>query len=285
MAITIEPIGEAELQELAHRYRVNLDVASAAGTTGEMAGRETGASVEIQDFRDYVPGDDLRRIDWMAYGRTDRLVVRLYREEVSPFFDVLVDTSASMAIPDGRKGALAGEISRWLYHSARAQGLAVRLYSAGRDLHRVEMPEELVFDEPESVIFSAPARASAVLRRSSVRLLLSDFLDPADPQAVLRKFAAGCSELIVVQLLGPWERDPAAEGPAVLDAVELRRREDINLNHRTIESYRRRLNGLLAALREGVFRCGGHHLEVVADRELETALREDFLPAGLVEVY
>ncbi len=285
MATTTEPLGDAQLQELAHRYRLNLDVASTAGTTGVMAGRETGASVEIQDFRDYVPGDDLRRIDWMAYGRTDRLVVRLFREEVSPFFDVLVDTSASMGIPDGRKAALVAELSRWLYHAARAEGLAVRLYGAGRDLRRVETPEELIFDQPESVLFGAPARAAAALRRSSVRLLLSDFLDPAEPLAVLRSFAVGCSELIVVQLLGPWERDPAAEGPAMLDAVELGRRADIHLDLRAVESYRRRLNGLRAALREAVFKCGGHLLEVVADRELETVLREEFLPAGLVEVY
>lgn len=284
MQATGEMLSEAEVRRLADLYRINLEAYSSAGTFGVREGRETGASVEIQDFREYVAGDDLRRIDWFSSARTDRLIVRLYREEVSPFFDVVVDTSASMAIRDGRKGPLAHELCRWLHRSALVGGVAVRFFAAGQSLRRLEGPEQLDFREPESVVFTAPRRAVAGLRRASVRLLLSDFMSPVAPSSVIKALSAGCTRLVVVHLLGPWEADPGPVGPAVLDAVEEGRRADITLDRRAVEDYRRRLRALRNELRDQIFQSGGLHVEVVADRDLESVLRSEFLPLGLVEV-
>lgn len=290
MAPTTEPAVEgaraataARIQEMAHTYRINLDATSSAGTIGLKEGRETGSSVEIQDFRDYAPGDDPRRIDWLAYGRTDRLVVRLFREEVSPFFDVVVDTSASMGIADGRKRALCTELCQWLYHSAKIQAVPVRLFAAGPELTRLEGPEQIDFDESESILFTSPTRAGAALRRASVRLLLTDFMAPADPAVVLRTLSAGCGTLIVVHVLGPWESDPQLEGPAVLDAVETARRVDLNLDSRVVERYRAKLRALTGVVRDEMFKCGGVYIGLIADRTLEDVLRNDFLSAGLIE--
>lgn len=284
MSAVAEMLPEAEIRRLAQLYRLNLEVASTAGTFGVREGRETGASVEIQDFREYVPGDDPRRIDWLSSARTDRLIVRLYREEVSPFFDLVVDTSASMAIGDGRKGPLAHELCRWLHRSALVEGVAVRLFAAGEELRRLEEPGQLEFREAESVLFTAPRRAVSGLRRASVRLVLSDFMSPVGPSTVIKALSAGCARLIVVHLLGPWEAEPEAAGPSVLDAVEEGRRADITLDRRAVEDYGRRLRALKNELRDQTFQCGGLHVEVVADRDLEGALRSEFLPLGLVEV-
>lgn len=57
---------------------------------------QKGSSVEFAEYRDYQPGDDLRRIDWRLYGRTDRLHVKQYEEETQLRVFVVLDTSASM---------------------------------------------------------------------------------------------------------------------------------------------------------------------------------------------
>ena len=275
----------AQILELAHTYRINLDATSSAGTIGLKQGHETGSSVEIQDFRDYAPGDDPRRIDWLAYGRTDRLVVRLFREEVSPFFDVVVDTSASMGIDDGRKRALCTELYHWLYHSAKIQAVPVRVFAAGPQLERLEGPGQIAFGESESILFTSPARAAAALRRTSVRLLLTDFMAPTNPAEVLRTLSAGCGTLIVVHVLGPWESDPQLEGPAVLDAIETARRVDLNLDSHVVEKYRARLRALTGVVRGEMFKCGGVYINLIADRALEDVLKTDFLSAGLIETH
>src|SRR5439155_2967235 len=75
-------------------------------------GARAGSSLEFRDHRSYEPGDDLRHVDWHAFARTDQLSVKLYREEVSPHLDVLIDGSRSMALAGSAKAratlALAG---------------------------------------------------------------------------------------------------------------------------------------------------------------------------------
>lgn len=281
--IDINPLPAGRLIDLARRYRVRLDVKSAAGVIGLKDGRESGPSVEIQDFRDYVPGDDPRRIDWMAYGRTGKLIVRLFREEVSPFFDIIVDTSSSMALPDGRKHALTRELSSWLFHSARLSTLPVRIYSAGQDIRRLEGPELLAFDQPASIVFADPLRAVTSLRRSAVRLLITDFMEPVEPSLIMRRLAEGCHTLIIIRLLGPWEANPKIEGPAVLEPAEEAREIDIEINEKTLASYKRRLDALAASLREESFRCGATLINIVANKDIESIIRNELFAAGLAE--
>lgn len=63
---------------------------------GERRSRRRGHSTEFADFRPYVPGDDLRFLDWNIYGRLDRLFLRVFLEEEDLWLDILVDTSPSM---------------------------------------------------------------------------------------------------------------------------------------------------------------------------------------------
>ncbi|MFO0833129.1 MAG: DUF58 domain-containing protein [Phycisphaerales bacterium] len=65
---------------------------------GERRSKRRGRSVEFDDFRQYVPGDDLRHIDWNILGRLDRLFVKLFREEEDLSLTVLVDASPSMNV-------------------------------------------------------------------------------------------------------------------------------------------------------------------------------------------
>lgn len=59
--------------------------------------RRTGSGVEFADHRNYTPGDDFRYIDWRAYGRFDRLLLRLFEEEEDLSIYFVVDNSWSMA--------------------------------------------------------------------------------------------------------------------------------------------------------------------------------------------
>ncbi|MEA2659593.1 MAG: hypothetical protein QOF64_2189, partial [Candidatus Binatota bacterium] len=67
--------------------------------TGSYASPRRGTSLEFADYRRYAPGDDLRYLDWGIYARTDRLYVKVFREEVDLFAYVFIDASASMGFP------------------------------------------------------------------------------------------------------------------------------------------------------------------------------------------
>ena len=67
------------------------------GAGGSRRSRQTGSSAEFSDYREYVPGDDIRRLDWNAYARFDKLFLKLFMEEQESLVTVLLDASASMA--------------------------------------------------------------------------------------------------------------------------------------------------------------------------------------------
>ena len=74
-----------------------------SGRLGDHLGVGHGNSLDFVEHRDYAPGDDLRQLDWRALARTDRLVVRVHRAELSPSVELLVDTSGSMLATEGKE--------------------------------------------------------------------------------------------------------------------------------------------------------------------------------------
>ncbi len=93
------------------RLRLAMGHKASMNLTGNRKSTQKGSSTEFSDFREYMPGDDIRRIDWNAYGRLDRLYVKEYMEEKEAVVSILIDTSASMAYgqqPDRPSANIAG---------------------------------------------------------------------------------------------------------------------------------------------------------------------------------
>ena len=74
-----------------------------------------GFSVEFSQYRPYMPGDEIRTIDWKVYARTDRLYVKQYEEETNLFAHLLLDVSGSMEVAGEGEGAVSKlDYGRWL---------------------------------------------------------------------------------------------------------------------------------------------------------------------------
>src|ERR1700752_4095353 len=78
---------------------------------GERRSKRKGQSVEFADFRNYVPGDDLRFIDWNTYARLDRLFLKMFLEEEDLHFFALIDASASMDFGEPTKLQFAKQLA------------------------------------------------------------------------------------------------------------------------------------------------------------------------------
>ena len=95
-----------------------------------------GSSVEFAEYRRYVPGDDLRRLDWRAYGRTDRYYVKEFEADTNLRLCLVVDTSGSMGFGSGdvSKIEYARRLAGSLAYLAVQQGDAVGLTCMGADI-------------------------------------------------------------------------------------------------------------------------------------------------------
>src|SRR5215471_1648741 len=105
-------------EKLGLRYALQIPQVAASGLIGSRLGRRAGTSIDFQDYREYQPGDDLRFIDWGIYARSDRLSVKLFREEVTPHLDLVIDGSRSMNLENSGKSAGTAKLAALLATAA-----------------------------------------------------------------------------------------------------------------------------------------------------------------------
>lgn len=103
-------INNPEVQHAVNAYRLVTTALPSMRQAGDLLGRGAGSSLEFQEYREYTPGDDVRHLDWAAYARSDALMIRLHREEISPTLEVLLDGSRSMAV-NPAKAAVAKQLA------------------------------------------------------------------------------------------------------------------------------------------------------------------------------
>ncbi len=263
-----------EAQRLARRYRLAARWQPRGGPAGDRLGRGVGASMEFHDRRRYAPGDDVRHIDWRALARTDEMFVRVHREEVTPRVDLFVDVSRSMSA-DGGKGQRSLDLVGFLALAGRAAGQDVRVVAAGTRAERVDHDRLFATGlalEADRPLADVLREAAALARAGSLRIVVSDFLFPHDPEALVRTLAQGAGRVALVQLLSRDDADPAADGALRLTDAESGATSNVILDARTIARYRDRLARLTAGLDEACRRSGGELLRTRSDLELDDAL-------------
>lgn len=182
------------------RLRLSMGQRTSMNLTGNRKSMQKGTSMEFSDFREYMTGDDIRRIDWNAYGRLDRLYVKEYMEEKEAVISILLDTSASMDYGAKKKGELACVLAAALAYLGLNNMDRVMLYDmknmqqpfmAGggkKALPRlVEWLERRSFDGTAD-IGEAVRQLSA--KGTGVTVILSDFLQESflqdDDEAVVK---------------------------------------------------------------------------------------------------
>src|SRR5215831_319575 len=144
---------------------------------GERRSKRKGQSVEFADFRSYVPGDDLRFIDWNTYARLDRLFLKMFLEEEDLHFYALIDASRSMDFGTPTKLEYAKQLAAALAFIGLTRGDRVRVETLGqsarapgpilrgrRSLWR--MMEELSKSEPGETVSLAQGVKNFCLRNS-----------------------------------------------------------------------------------------------------------------------
>ena len=181
-----------------------------------------GFSVEFAEYRQYLPGDDLSTLDWKIYARSDRHYVKKFEEETNLECHVLLDVSASM----GYRGA--APMSKLEYGSVLAASLAFLMHrqrdatgliafddritfrlpagSRGGHLHALLLALERMEAGRRSDVARPLRQLAEALTRRSLVVLIADLLD--DPEPVikgLRYLRFRGSDVIVFQVLDPYE--------------------------------------------------------------------------------
>ena len=252
------------------------------GRVGERLGAGTGSSLEFQDHRPYSPGDDLRHVDWRAYARSDVLSVRLYREEVAPRIDLVIDRSRSMAVTTAKERAYS-EIVALLASAATGVSSDTRIVTGAIvPPERLERPADVERFLDCSTSRAAMEEPHLALRRQSMRVAVSDFLFPHDPDAVVGRLARDSASLAIVQLTTRDEAEPDVEGGRRLVDVEGHGELDVTIDARTVQEYRVRFARLRQGLSHAARRVGATFIHVIAGGSPRDVARQ-LAGAGILE--
>ncbi|MBL9129251.1 MAG: DUF58 domain-containing protein [Verrucomicrobiales bacterium] len=195
-----------------------------------------GFSVEFTEYRQYVPGDDPRYLDWRVFGRSDRYYIKKFEDETNLRCHLIVDQSRSMTFGSiGHSKAeyaatLAGTLAYFLHRQGDATGLLsfderVRDYLPAR--HRSSHLRQLLLalERPaggQATDLVSPLRHLAeIVRKRGLMVLISDFLAPLDAlDRSLAALVAGGHEVVAFQILDPSEVDFGFDRQAMFEDLE-----------------------------------------------------------------
>src|SRR5262245_5424999 len=270
------------------RYALSLPRSVTAAMAGMHLGRETGASLEFREHRDYQPGDDLRRVDWNAFARLDKLTVKLFREEISPHLDIILDASRSMALETSAKAQATICLASSLAVAAENAGFSHNAWLAREHctpvingFNRPSTWQSIDFDFPGNTA-EAFTEAPQVFRRQGMRILISDLLWMAEPIEVVQALTQSAAALVVVQLLARVDADPPERGRLRLIDSETGERREIFIDDAAINRYRNALarhrqNWLRACRQAGAVMVNLVAEDLVADWNLEALVQAEVL--------
>src|SRR5713226_875364 len=257
-----------------------------------------GTSLEFADYRRYSPGDDIRYLDWGIFARTDRLYVKLFREEVDLFAYLFIDASGSMAFPSAQEKfspvchialalayvVLANHDHVKLHLLQESPALADSPFYRGR--HRI-MDCMRFFSSvaPKGPLEFAHSLGEHLkrIRRPGKAIILSDFLMPAASyRQGLNLLRAFNLDISVIQVLGRQELDPPFSGGslALVDSEsqsEVRVQWNANLRKR----YQERLERHNLELRSFCHQGAIHYSLFVTDQEIGDFVLETLPAVGL----
>lgn len=266
-------------EKLGLRYALQIPQVAASGWTGSRSGRRAGSSIDFQDYREYQPGDDLRFIDWSIYARSDRLAVKLFREEVTPHLDLILDGSHSMNLEDTTKANAVAQLAALLATSAANAQCTQAVWLSGEGFQRLanDSLTPSAWDKLELTSKRTPEQSFEILppkfRRLGVRVFISDLLWPGEPVQLLRRLREGAAALFVVQLLARDDATPPEHGNLRVVDSETGAETEIYIDSAVAKQYADNLAQLQQSWADGCRQCGAHMTTIIAE-DLENSLKE-----------
>lgn len=275
--LTLSP----QTRTLLSRYALSPRVLSMHA--GERLARQAGQSQEFYDVRPYGAGDELRYVDWKAYGRSRKLYTRLFQAERSSVIHLLLDTSPSMQV--GAKFAAAQHIGAMLSYIALGMRTQVHLFGGGSSPptnHRGGLLKlwrylgSSPIEAPKAPHIALRDYAAAAPHASGMVLILSDLLDPTPLKDALVALRAKRLDAAFIHLMSAADLEPQAGNFELKDAET---GESLEVEAADIGHYQSALQHFLAARRDEILHAGFRYAFTRVDDQDVSGQEPHFLDA------
>jgi uncharacterized protein (DUF58 family) len=255
--------------------------------SGQHKSPHRGSSVEFAEYRNYVPGDDIRRLDWRVFGRTDRFYMKEFEAETNLRCYLVLDCSASMGFA-GKHGAridyakrMIASLAYLVVHQGDAAGLICAGEKSLAEVPPKRSPSHLrtVFDTLENVRPAGETGLVATLhdlaekvRRRALVIVVSDFFcDPEELLSCFQHLRFQKHDLTLFHVLDRMELDFQFERPVRF--VDMESPFQLVTEPAVIrDEYLRQVRSFLDRLRDTCHEFNADYRQVVTDQSYEKAL-------------
>ena len=264
---------------------------------GNRRSKNFGSSCEFADYRDYMPGDDVTKIDWNAYGRFDKLYQKLYFDERQMHTKIYIDVSRSMAHGGDDKAVAAVKLAAAFAYLSVCEMDKVSIYAmrgssledvvvgmVGKDsyLNCINRLNELEFDSDSKI--SEAILPSAVGRGDGYSIIISDFLTDENFEAAIDRLAEQKRDILCVQILAREELNPQMSGRMHLfDSEDQSRFFRKKIDQDVIRAYKEALQYVTDRIRLYTESRGGQYLLAPAYMDLPELFFDKFMDMGVVK--
>ena len=281
-----------QLQLLARRR-------SKSTTKGERRSGARGHSVEFADYRNYVPGDDLRRIDWNLFGRLGHLFLKLYEEERELPVTIYLDVSESMSFGSVTKFDFARQLAAAVGYVALCgfDRVTVEPFplvdsqkSLASELRAMRGRHSSIrfFDNLNQLKVGGVADLNKVLRLGAIKhraqgvvVILSDFLNQAGYETGLKSFANRGSEVHIVQILAEEELEPSTYGDLKLIDSETGSEQEVTFGKYRLKNYQKTVQNYCRRLQDFCQSRGMHYQLAQSNMPIDDLLLKSMRTGGM----
>ena len=261
-----------------------------------------GQTVEFADYREYMLGDDIRRIDWNLYSRFEKYYIRLFTDERQMAVNIYIDCSASMGKDLPQKGQYAVALGAGLgflavhsmdkvafkpIHERQADDSGGTIVGKSAFFRAVRKLESINF-AGDSYLSEAIVGSAEKGSRDGLTVIISDFLTDNDWKRAVDFLRYKGRQVLLVQVLAKEEAAPAYTGRVNLIDSEALDMEDprnmkMKINSGHYRAYAQALNAIKEDIRGYCKRRRADFVSVCTDTPIEKAIFRELMKIGVLE--
>ena len=264
---------------------------------GNHRSRTFGSSCEFVDYRNYIPGDDITKIDWNAYARFETLYLKLYLDERQLHTKIYIDVSQSMAYGEGKKGEMALQIAATLAYLSITELDKVSIFTirgsevtevisaiSGRERYFAEITKLNDIEFYGDCFISDGILPTRVGYGDGLSVIISDFLTDSNYENAIDYLADKKRDLLCVQVLTAEELRPKIRGKNIFhDSENERRTYRKNINRDIMKAYYEAVQYVQDRLRNYCNARGAEYLLVRDDKPIDEIFFERFTELGVLK--
>ena len=259
---------------------LNITPTLTTGSSGSRKSKAKGMSVEFSDYKDYVAGDDFRRIDWNAYGRFRKLYIKLFVEEKQAIFRIFIDCSQSMSYGEHKKSTSALQVAAALsYISTKSLDKTfihpintlesvppISISSKNNFINCIDYLSSLdfngkssLYDEIRNFRFNGPG----------VSVIISDLFIQDDLDKILKYLRYNKQKVILIHTLCQEEMHPKIDGRLKLIDSETGLEKNIYITPTLLKQYKNSLDKYMKVIHNYCTKYESQYILFPSDSPIE----------------